>query len=338
MPRARVRGPEAGLSGVAQTDVLIVSAGNTTGWRVAAVELADSIARAGASVEVVSADPAPRVRTFMLTDLVQARTARQAARRGLAGHDPRAVIYFSITAALLWPRPGAISLDSIAAENRPGRHGVWQRVVERRRLRQTPLVLAWSERALDPLPEPHPESVVVPVPIHPPEGFPAERDITAVAYAGDPVKRRLGFVLEAWAQARREDETLVVAGYDGVEPQDGVRSAGTIAPDAFRGLLARARVFVTAPRREDYGVAALEALACGCQLVTTPSPGPYPALDLARKLDPRLVDTDVARAIRIALDDPLPGYAERAAELLQPFSRDAVDQTVAGQVLPRLLS
>jgi glycosyltransferase involved in cell wall biosynthesis len=323
---------------VARTDVLIVSAANTTGWRVAAEELAGSIERAGASVEVVTAKPAPLVRTFMLTDLVQARTARQAAQRGLASSDPRAVIYFSITAALLWPRPGAISLDSIAAENRPGRHGVWQRAVERRRLRQTPLVLAWSQRALDPLPGPHPETVVVPVPIHAPERPSAERDIAAVAYAGDPVKRRIDFVLEAWGRARREDETLVVTGYDGVTPQEGVHSAGAIDPEAFRRLLARARVFVTAPRREDYGVAALEALACGCQLVSTPSPGPYPALDLARELDPRLVDTDVARAIRIALDDPSPGYAERAAELLHPFSRAAVDQTVAERVLPRLLS
>jgi glycosyltransferase involved in cell wall biosynthesis len=323
---------------VAQTDVLIVSAANTTGWRVAGEELAGSIARAGASVQVVTAERAPLVRTFMLTDLAQARAARRAAEHGLAEHEARALIYCSITAALLWPRPGAISLDSIAAENRPGRHGVWQRVVERRRLHQTPLVLAWSERALGPLPEPHPETVVVPVPIQPPDAFPAHRDIAALAYAGDPVKRRLVAVLEAWARARHEDETLVVAGYDGVEPQDGVRSAGTVAPEAFRRLLARTRVFVTAPRREDYGVAALEALACGCQLVTTPAPGPYPALDLARKLDPRLVGGDVSRAIRIALDDPLPGYAERAAELLQPFSRAAVDQTVAERVLPRLLS
>jgi glycosyltransferase involved in cell wall biosynthesis len=323
---------------VAQTDVLIVSAANTNGWRVAAEELAGSLARAGASVEVVTADPAPRVRTFMLTDLVQARTARQAAERGLAAYDPTAVVYCSITAALLWPRPGAISLDSIAAENRPGRHGIWQRAVERRRLRQTPLVLAWSEHALDPLAGRHPDTVVVPVPIQGADVPPGERDIAAVTYAGDPVKRRLPLVLDAWARARRGDETLVVAGFDALPPVEGVRSAGTSDPGAFRRLLARARVFVAAPEREDYGVAALEALACGCQLVTTPSPGPYPALDLARRLDPRLVDEDLVKAIRSGLDDPLPGYAERAAELLEPYSHQAVDQTVARRVLPRLLS
>jgi len=323
---------------VAQTDVLIVSAANTTGWRVAAEELARSIARAGASVEVVTAEPAPRVRTFMLTDFVQARAARQAALRGIDLHEPRSIIYCSITAALLWPRPGAIYLDSIAAENRPGRHGVWQRQIERRRLAQAPLVLAWSEGALDALAGPRPETVVVPVPVEPRHIAPAERDIAAATYAGDPVKRRVTTVLDAWARARRGDETLVVTGYDDVATGEGVRSAGIVGPDDFRRLLSRSRVFVAAPRREEYGVAALEALGCGCLLVTTPSPGPYPARDIAKELDPRLVTEDLADAIRVALDDPLPDYAARAAELLAPFSRRAIDQAVAERVLPRLLS
>ena len=131
---------------------------------------------------------------------------------------------------------------------------------------------------------------------------------------------------------------LVVAGTNATDAVDGVQVAGVLEPDAFRALLRSARVFLAAPRREDYGVAALEALASGCLLVTTPSPGPYPALRLARQLDPRLVDHDIARALRTALDDPLPDYAERAAELLEPFSRRAVDQIVAERVLPRLLS
>jgi glycosyltransferase involved in cell wall biosynthesis len=320
------------------TDILIVSAANTTGWRVAAEELAGSIARAGASVEVVAADPAPRVRTFMLTDFVQARTARAAAQRGLDRYTPRAAVYCSITAALLWPRVGAISLDSIAAENRPGRHGLWQRQVERRRLAEASLVLAWSERALDPLVGPRPETVVVPVPVERPASVSGEREIAAVTYAGDPVKRRLPLVLDAWARTRQDDETLVVTGTDDVPPAEGVRNAGEVSPEDFRRLLLRARIFVAAPRREDYGVAALEALACGCVLVTTPSPGPYPALGIARRLDPRLVSEDLPAAIRFALDDPRPGYAERAAELLEPFSRSAVDRTVAERVLPRLLS
>jgi hypothetical protein len=96
-------------------------------------------------------------------------------------------------------------------------------------------------------------------------------------------------------------------------------------------------VFVTAPRREDFGIAALEALADGAMLVTTPSPGAYPALALARELDPRLVSEDLATALRFALDAPVAGYADRAAQLVAPFGRRAVAATLSERVLPRLL-
>ena len=335
---------------MARTDILVVSAGNTQGWRTAADELVGAIERAGAGVELVSAEPVPRLRTSALTDFVQALAARAAARRGIQANDPRAIVYCSITASLLWPRPGAIFLDSIAAENRPGRHGIWQRSTERRRLREAPLVMTWSARSLDPLKGPHPASVVVPVPVEP-AGAAAEapREVAAVTYAGDPVKRRLTEVLDAWARARREDEKLIVAGL----PDDarertpgldvrlaapGVELAGPMAPAEFRALLRRSRLLIAAPRIEDYGIAALEALASGCLLVTTPSRGPYPARELAHELDPRLVGDDLSLAIRVGLDDPRPDYAERAAALLGPFTRAAVDRTVADTVLPRLLS
>ena len=97
---------------------------------------------------------------------------------------------------------------------------------------------------------------------------------------------------------------------------------------------------MTAPRREDFGIAQLEALADGCTLVTTPAPGPYAALPLARALDPRLVvePHELAAALRIALAGPAPGYGERAAELLAPYASDAIDRIVAERVLPRLLA
>jgi glycosyltransferase involved in cell wall biosynthesis len=321
---------------VRRADVLVVSVGSTGGWRAAAAELAASITRAGATVEIAAARPAPRVRTFALTDFVEARLARQAAQRGIAEHDPRAIVYCSVTAALLWPRPGAIFLDSTAAENRPGRHGIWQRPVERRRLREAPLLLAWSRRALESFHGWHADVYVVPPAV---TGSPdGTRQIAAITYAGNPDKRRLSLVLDAWAQARRDGETLVVAGTNAVEPAPGVRVAGMLDRDSFRSLLRGAEVFVAAPRREDFGIAALEALANGCRLVTTPSPGPYPALELARQLDPRLVSNDLAAAIRTALDDPARQYGERAAELLEPFRREAADRTVAEEVMPRLLA
>jgi len=328
----------------AHPEILVVSLDSTGGWQVAARELAASLQRSGAAVRIAGAGPLPRVRTFALTDFVQARAARRACEDALAVHDPQAIVYCSMTAALLWPRPGAIWLDSIAAENRPGRHGAWQRVLERRRLREAPIVLMMSERSLDPLPHPPADVLVVPSPV---QSSAAEsgagdtvgggRDIAAVAYAGDPEKKRLGTILAAWSRARRGDETLLVAGIDRLEPRDGVELAGRLAPAEYRALLRRARVFVAAPRREDYGIAPLEALADGCMLVSTPAPGPYPALALARRLDPRLVDENLEKAVRTALDDPLPGYAERAAELLAPFSREAVDRTITERVLPALV-
>lgn len=329
--------------------MLVVSIGATTGWRAAARELADGLARGGARVQTVDTGPVRAVRTFMLTDLVQALAARRATARALADMDTEkpgasepAIVYCSITAALLWPAPGAIWLDSLARENRPGRHGVWQRSVETRRLAAAPLILTMAANSLQPLPQTQrpSEPILVPVAVDPsgPTQPTGARDIDVLAYTGDPVKRRLDFILEAWARARRPEETLVVAGIERTPSPPGVRFAGRVAPKAYRALVRRARVYVAAPRREDFGIAPLEALADGCQLVTTPAPGPYVALGLARRLDPRLVSDDLAPALRHALDDPRPDYAIAATQLLAPFRRAAVDETIATRVLPRLLA
>ena len=159
-----------------------------------------------------------------------------------------------------------------------------------------------------------------------------------LAYAGDPEKRRLEFILDAWRRARRDTETLVVAGIARPDAPAGVEVCGPADPEEYRALVRRARVYVAAPRREDFGIAPLEALADGCMLVTTPAPGPYPALGLARALDPRLVGDDLAPCLRAALDDPVADYARRAAPLLAPFSREAVDATIIERVVPRLSS
>jgi hypothetical protein len=313
------------------TDVLLVSLGSTHGWRVNDDALAGSLERAGSSVAVVRARPPREVRTFALTDLGWALAARRAALQGIRDHAPRAVLYSSTTAALLWPRPGAIRFDTLAADSRPGRHGLWQRPVERRRLAQAPLHVPMSAGAGgDPA-----KTVVAPPPVEA-SGPPApERDVAAIIYASDPAKKGLDRVLQAWAAARRDGEELVVVTEHRVDAP-GVR-VEPARPGALRPLLRRARVYVVAPRREDHGVAQLEALADGCVLVTTPAAGPYPARELARQLDPRLVGDDLAAALRTALDDPAPDYAARAAELLAPFRPEAVDRTVAEELLPRLL-
>ena len=79
-------------------------------------------------------------------------------------------------------------------------------------------------------------------------------------------------------------------------------------------------------------------MACGCQLVTAPAPGAYPALRIAREADPRLVSADLPAAIRLALDEPLEEYASQVARRLAPFGYEAVDRKLADVILPRLLS
>ncbi|HTA36133.1 MAG TPA: glycosyltransferase [Solirubrobacteraceae bacterium] len=340
-------------------DVLLVSLGSTAGLRRADDELQDSMRRAGAHVAVARPFPPEPLPTLMLTDLVWAQAARRAAAEIIEqqrGSPARAVIYSTTTAALLWKRPGAIRFDATAAANRRGRHGLWQRPLERRRLRQAPLLLPWSASGLDEAGElgGRERALVLPVPVMA-SGPPAPvRDLAAVTYAANPSKKGLDRVLAAWRRLREErsrpddaPDELVIGGASIeqlvraklVEPgEPGVRVLGELRPDDFRALLRRARVFVCAPRREDYGIVQLEALADGCQLVTTPAPGPYAALPIARELDARLVGDDLVPALRAALEQPLADYAERAKLALAPFTRDAVDRVVAEQLLPRLLA
>ena len=323
-------------------DVLLVSLGSTAGLRAADRALAGSLERAGATVAMVAAERPREVRTLALTDLVWARAARAAAVAGIAAHAPRAVLYSTSTAALLAPRAGAIRFDALAAANRPGRHGIWQRSLEARRLRGAPVLVPWAPASLEGAPAGHAPAVVVPVPVEASGPPAAARDVDVVTYAADARKKGLDRVLAAWARVRRPGEELVVAGTDrlppgAAAPGAGVRAAGLLPPAEFRALLRRARVFCCAPRREDFGIVQLEALADGCQLVTTPAPGPYAALPLARELDPRLVGEDVAGALRAALDAPREDYAARAAVAVAPFSGAAVDEVVARELLPALL-
>ncbi|MGD0198742.1 MAG: glycosyltransferase [Solirubrobacteraceae bacterium] len=319
-------------------DVLLVSLGSTAGLREADEQLVASLERAGASVALVSARPPRARRTLALTDYVWARAARAAAIDGIRAKDPRTVLYSTITAALLWPVPGAIRFDTLAASNRPGRHGPWQRPLERRRLRQASLLVPWSAQSLGAGRVADPRVVVVGVAVEPSGPLlPAdERDIAAITYAADPRKKGLETVLEAWRLARREGEELVVAGIARAGAPAGVRYVGLLAQADYRALVRRSRAYLTAPRREDHGIAQLEALADGCMLVTTPAPGPYAALELARELDSRLVAEDLAPAIRAALDDPRRDYALRAASAVAAFGAKQIDAVVAGELLPRL--
>jgi glycosyltransferase involved in cell wall biosynthesis len=326
-------------------DIGLVSLGTTPGLRRADAALADQVRAAGATCELVQVRigrwAGALRRNAAVTDPVEALAARRAA----AGIDARALIFSSVTSALLQRTPEvpwAVRFDSTAALNRPGLSGAWQRARESAVLGRATLLLPWGEEAARTAP-----GVVVRVPV---EAIPqvGARDIDAIAYAGYPRKRGLDLVCVAWARVARPGEQLVVGGVEreralrwlercGVPEPAGVEWPGLLGREEWLRLVARARVFVNASRREDHGLAQLEALAAGCALVTVPSPGPYEALPLARRLAPELVSEDLASALRAGLDlSDLHGYAERAHEMLAPFRPDAVQQVVANEVLPAL--
>jgi glycosyltransferase involved in cell wall biosynthesis len=164
-------------------------------------------------------------------------------------------------------------------------------------------------------------------------------------------KRGLDLLCEAWAQVAPET-TLTIGGCDretgiawlvrrGIPEPPGIEWAGALPRDEWLRRVGTARVFVNASRREDHGLAQLEALAAGTPLVTVPSPGAYEALPIARRLAPALVASDVsapalaaAQRAGLALDDAT--YPVRAAVALEPYRRERVLATVRDEVLPAL--
>ena len=337
------RSPAAGReTGRRSVDVLYVSLGSTIGLRAADDQLIAALRATGLDVEVARVKVPRDVRTLMLTDLVQARAAARATREALGRVAPRRIIYSTTTAALLWPQPGAIRFDALAQHTRPGRHGLWQRRLELRRLREAPLLIPCDDTSLDGAPadvldRPH---VTVPIAISPAAATGQLRadaasdaravndqvdavlgaaaahgsgdQVVAITYAADAHKKGLDRVLSAWALARRPGEQLVVTGRasipDGYGPLAGVHVAGRLDPAVFRALVRAVGVLVMAPRREDYGLVQLEALSEGARVATTAAPGPYAALALLRVLWPEQVvpeDADppqLAAAMRHAID------------------------------------
>src|SRR4051794_38863427 len=273
-------------------DVALLSASPTLGWRMADDALASQVRAAGLSCAVVrvAGDRGRRLHYAPLIDLYQAGAARH---RRLP--DARAVIVSSVTAAFFVrpPVPYAIRFDSPAALNRPGAMGLWQRGLEPRVLARADALLPWSREAMGPYGF---DSIPLGVPIER-IAHAAARDITALAYAGNPHKRRLELLAAAWEGM---DGRLVVGGisaddgrawlarHGGAEPP-GLEGAGVVPREEWLALLGRARLFVQASRFEDHGIAPLEALSAGARLVSVPPPRPHPPPRLAPRLAPAAV-------------------------------------------------
>ncbi len=355
----------------ARVDVALLSLGTTAGLRHADEALAQLLTATGLTCGIVRVRfgaTARLRRQITVLDLVEGLAARRAAR---ATWDARAVIVSSATTGLLIERPRvpwAVRFDSPTALNRPGWSGAWQRARERRVFAAADVLLPYGEaaaRAAEPAlagAARRPRIIPVPVLIE----APAVEDVAGgdeagrgaggrevVAYAGWLRKRGIDILCAAWNEAALPGVRLVIGGADretglawltrcGVPEPQNVEWAGDVPHGQWLERVARARAFLNASRREDYGQSQLEALAAGTPLVTVPSPGAYEALPIARRLAPELVAADgtpaaLAAALRAGLElRDREGYARRAAAEMAPYRRDAVLAVVRDEVAPAL--
>jgi glycosyltransferase involved in cell wall biosynthesis len=301
-------------------------------------------------------------RSVLTTDLAEAVAMRRATGRALRRYRPRAIVYSSSQAAMMQSRErlaqAAIRFDLPAAVNRMGFGSGLLHALERRAVRRMRVVLPWGMEA-------GPEAaevarvvpvVPLPIPIEAPVRNRPDRDPIALAYAGNPDKKGLDMVAQAWSQGAPDGWRLVVTGIDagsgqrflrarGVEVRSDVEWAGDLDSEQYVELLGRASLFLSASRYEDYGLAQLEALAQGAMLVTCPSRGRFEALGIQRELDPRLVAAEcspqaLAKALSVALSlstEERLSLQKRARMHLQPHSRDELKRRLQQQVLPLLL-
>jgi glycosyltransferase involved in cell wall biosynthesis len=341
------------LPGLSRTvDVALLSLGTTLGLRRADDALAELITEAGASCRMARVKfgaTGKLRRQITVIDIVEGLAARRVQR---ALGDARAVIVSSATTALLLRRPSvpwAVRFDSPTALNRLGVTGLWQRTRERQVFAAADLLLPWGEAAAEAA---RPISggtrmIPLPVPIDTPTVSGGRRP-EVVAYIGWMYKRGLDIL----CQAVPAGVQLVIGGCDretgvawlarqGVTEPPGTEWLGALPRDEWLQRVGRARLFVNASRREDHGLAQLEALALGTPLVTVPSPGPYEALPIARRLAPDLVARDVsAPALADALEAGLAmhdaTYGPRAVAAVDPYRRENVLVTLRDDVLPAL--
>jgi hypothetical protein len=352
-------------------DLLYVTAGTTPGLRRAEASLASALRNLGIGVVEVRSDYRLTRRVWhrinhslLLIDLFESAALRRALGRALRLWRPRAILYGTTHAAMLQPsrrtRGAAIMFDSPAAFNRPGRRYTFEHWRERGVFRRAGLLVPWGVEPADEVTRAFPAAApVVPVPVPlDGEGSAADgvREPLAVAYAGNPPKKGLDVIAEAWRWAAPSGWRLVVTGIDrdralrylsdlGIEEPGGIEWAGEIAPADFRALVSRAELYLAAPRFEDFGLAQLEALLDGALLVTLPAPGRYEALKLARSLDPRLVAADMsATALAAALragsrltPEERLTYRRKARALAGRYSAEELRNRLARDVLPALL-
>lgn len=344
-----------------KVDLLLVSVDATFGLRRAADELEAGLATLGVSTARVRTARAPVTRlrgSLLVEDLAHATAVRRRVDLAERALRPRALIYPSPLAALLEPARrlarGAVRVDAVARQNRPGRRNAPQRALEPRVLGEAALLLPYGLRR----PAVALGDRVLPLPAvaEPSAGaLDGARERNVLVYAGNPHKKGLDRAAAAFGRARTAGWRLVVCGLEAGRGREFLRDRdvpeppgtwwpGTLAPGAFRSLCRRSAVYLSASRFEDFGMAQLEALADGALLACAPSPGNGDFLALAEELTPRLVAAsgdpdDLARALDTALalaPEAAARYRARAAELLAPYAASEAARRLE-EVVARLL-
>jgi hypothetical protein len=344
------------------TDLLLVSLGTTRGLRLADAQLVSMFRAAGVSVSAV----ATRIgltnalrRAYPVNDLVEAIAARRALATGACAHRPRALVLSTTTAALLIGDPGlpfAVWLDSPARLNRPGPLNAPLHWLERRQLARARVLMPHSPGTVDALPAGAAPSVVVPPPVPAAPPPRDDREPLAIGYTPDPKAKGLALLCAAWEQAALPGVRLLIAGIPperagaflarrGVSLPPDAELIGMVPQPEFRGLLSRARVYISAAEWEDFGIAPLEALDRGAALVCAPAGGPFPALALGRALAPEFVAGDrsagsLAKALEAAFAAPgerLADYRIAARAELESYRPEASVARLRAEVLPALL-
>jgi hypothetical protein len=248
-----------GRSAKREIDILIVSPGTTFGHRTSAELLAGSLRRLGFSVEVVfGADgvaPPPRWLPNAVLELREAAHMRWGTKRIVSRANVRSLIYCSSVATILQPRSclarSAVHFDQLASVNRREIRNTPQRWLERWRLPRARLLLPWNRVTFDVVQRKYDVPVVsLPTTTIRVDVGKRPRRRCAVAYSGNPEKKRLHVLVEAWRIADVPDAELLVTGIDeetaleflqkrGVEPDAGrVRWSGRLTRDEYRRAVA----------------------------------------------------------------------------------------------------
>ena len=285
-----------------------------------------SLRRAGATVAVVAARPPREVRTFALTDLAWARAARAAALAGIAEHEPRA------SSTRRRPRRCCGRGRARSASTRP-RRPTGPAATASGSARSSagacaaaPLLVPRATGALAETPRPR---AARPSSCRSPSSRPGRRaahrrDIAAITYAANPEKKGLDRVLGAWvARAPRGRGARRGRAPTSASTRRGRARRRALEPAAYRALLRRARVFVSAPRREDYG----DRAARGARRRLRARDDRRARARTRRCRSParstRASSVDDLRVARCAPRSTTrrPGYAARALQAIAPFRR-----------------